>query len=184
MLYLVLEPDAQLPPEAHHLELVADESDPLTKGNHLFVSISGAHEDRSEEGGRTVTISTHVPMDELRSADDRSRYVGSIQERMRKTLALRAPEVAAAIRREMSASPRTFERFTGRDHGYVGGIPRRAGIAQYAELWPRPLLPGLYLVGDSVLAGQSTLATALGGVRVAEALGYSARCDFRALAAE
>ena len=43
--------------------------------------------------------------------------------------------------------------------------------AQIARsITPRPILEGLYGVGDSVLFGQSTLAVALGGVRTAEAI--------------
>lgn len=175
MLYFVLEPGADLPPSAHHLELVLDDAAPFIEGNHVFVSISGADEDRSDEGGRTVTASTHVPMARLRAEPSPGAYIASVQQRMRETLAARAPEVWAARRRELSASPRTFERFTGRDFGYVGGIPRRAGLAQYRDLWPRPLLPDLWLVGDSVFPGQSTLATALGGARVASAIGRPRR---------
>lgn len=170
MLYLVLEPGAELSTtSAHHLELVQDVAAPFLEGNHVLVSVSAADEDRSDEGGRTVTVSTHVPMERLRREADAGAYVSRIQQRMRDTIAARAPEVWRAVRRELTASPRTFERFTGRDHGYVGGIPRHAGLAQYFDLWPRPIARELWLVGDSVFPGQSTLATALGGLRVAEA---------------
>lgn len=47
---------------------------------------------------------------------------------------------------------------------------RRTRRASGAGAWPRPIAPNLWLVGDSVFPGQSTLATALGGLRVAEAL--------------
>ncbi|MCB9636280.1 MAG: hypothetical protein H6721_29565 [Sandaracinus sp.] len=117
---------------------------------------------------RTATVSTHVPMHELRASADPGGYVAAIQARMSRTIEARAPELHAAIEKDLTASPRTFERFTGRDHGYVGGIPRRAGLSAYRRLVPRAYLPGLYLVGDSVFPGQSTLATALGGLRVAE----------------
>jgi phytoene dehydrogenase-like protein len=65
-----------------------------------------------------------------------------------------APEWARDVRHELTASPRTFERFT-----------RRLG--------PRPVMQGLWLVGDSVFPGQSTLATALGGVRTAARIAAS-----------
>ena len=74
------------------------------------------------------------------------------------------------VRHELPGSPRTFERFTGRDGGAVGGVPRRAGLHHYTGMSPRPVLEGLWLVGDSVFPGQSTLATALGGVRTAARL--------------
>ncbi|MDH4281344.1 MAG: hypothetical protein OEV36_01710 [Myxococcales bacterium] len=89
---------------------------------------------------------------------------------MRDTIRRRAPRLLEGARFEMTASPRTFERFTGRHHGYVGGVPRRVGLRHYRPraLWPREAGRGLYLVGDSVLLGQSTLAVALGGVKTAE----------------
>ena len=50
----------------------------------------------------------------------------------------------------------------------MGGVPRRAGLGNHESLWPSPVLPDLYLVGDSVFPGQSTLAATVGGARVAE----------------
>jgi len=171
MLYLGLSRDAPLRDEAHHLELVGDAAEPFVEGNHVFVSVSARDEtDRGPGGARTATVSTHVPMKKLLAmdADAQGRYVRSVQERMEATIARRAPEVNAAVVHRMTASPRTFERFTGRFRGYVGGVPRRAGLHHYEGMWPTPVAPGLYLVGDSVFPGQSTLATAVGGIRVAE----------------
>ncbi|MGB5268270.1 MAG: FAD-dependent oxidoreductase, partial [Polyangiales bacterium] len=125
-------------------------------------------------GQRTATISTHVPMQKLRELEpeDQGVYIAGVQNRMRETIRRRAPELLARATFEMTASPRTFARFTGRHLGYVGGVPRRVGWTHYRPraLWPRQAAPGLYLVGDSVLLGQSTLAVALGGVRTAEAI--------------
>jgi phytoene dehydrogenase-like protein len=113
-------------------------------------------------------------MQALRELDpeDQGIYIAGIQNRMRETISRRAPELLAHAKFQMTASPRTFARFTGRHLGYVGGVPRRVGWKHYRPraLWPREAAPGLYLVGDSVLLGQSTLAVALGGVRTAEAI--------------
>jgi phytoene dehydrogenase-like protein len=173
MLYLVLEDHPALPEHAKHYELVLDAARPFIEGNHVFVSLSDRREtERAKPGQRTVTCSTHVRAAELRamSAGEQEAYVRATQERMRQTLRARCPEVAAAIVRDESASPRTFERFTGRPGGYVGGVPRRAGLAQYARLWPTEVERGLWLVGDSVGMGQSTLATALTAIRTADAV--------------
>jgi phytoene dehydrogenase-like protein len=99
-----------------------------------------------------------------------ANYIDEIHARMRQVIQTRAPQLANSINLEMTASPRTFERFTGRPDGFVGGIPRRAGLSNYRRLSPSSIIDGLYLVGDSVFPGQSTLATALGGVRTAEAM--------------
>lgn len=80
------------------------------------------------------------------------------------------PSGAAGLEHVLPASPRTFERYTGRARGAVGGIPRRAGLSAYARLGPVRVQRRFYLVGDSVFPGQSALATATGGVRVAEAV--------------
>ena len=175
MLYRAIAPDAVPDPAPHHLQLIDHESEPFMEGNHVFCSISAADErDRAPGGQRTVTVSTHVPMTKLNALgpEEQGPYIAAVQARMRETLSRRAPELVEGTTFEMTASPRTFARFTGRHLGYVGGVPRRVGFHHYRPraLWPREAAPGLYLVGDSVLLGQSTLAVALGGVRTAEHL--------------
>jgi len=170
MWYLGVRADALPTEAAHHLELIADPASPFVEGNHVFCSVSASDErHRAPEGQRTVTMSTHVPMTKLRGlADDEAGpYVAGVQQRMRRTLETLAPEIAGAVVTAMSASPRTFERFTGRPHGYVGGIPRRTGLSSYRGMVPSPLLEGLYMVGDTAFPGQSTLATAIGGAKTA-----------------
>lgn len=167
MLYLVVAPPPDAGPGPIHLEGVGDPGAPFTEGNHVFASVSGeADEGRCPPGLRTMTVSTHVPIPSVRAGG--GAYVARVQENMRRTLAARAPEWVRDVRFELTASPRTFQRFTGRPEGHVGGVPRRAGLHHYRDLVPAPPLPGLYLVGDSVFPGQSTLATALGGVKAAE----------------
>lgn len=172
MLYLTIRDEAAGGEAPHHLELVSDPDAPFIEGNHVFCSISGAAETaRAPEGLRTVTVSTHIPMDTLRTLrqSDRGTYVAGVQQKMRETIRQLAPDLSAGITHELTASPRTWERFTRRPEGLVGGIPRRAGWHNYQGLLPRPLAPGLFLIGDSVFPGQSTLATALGGIRTARA---------------
>ncbi len=178
MLYLGLEESGNLPREAHHYELIDNPDDEFIEGNHVFCSMSSAGEahDRTPSGeGRTVTCSTHVPLNRLMKADpsQRAGYIEEIQQRMRRTIERRAPELREATIMEMTASPRTFQRFTNRPSGFVGGIPRTAGLHNYSDLFPSPhtpVMPGLYMVGDSVFPGQSTLACALGGVSTARAI--------------
>jgi phytoene dehydrogenase-like protein len=170
MLYLVVGAPAGASPHAHHLELVRDVHAPFVEGNHLFASFSGeADEGRAPAGQRTVTVSTHVALGALRDLppEQRARRVADIQARMREGLEHLAPEWMADVRHALPGSPRTFERFTARDEGAVGGVPRRAGLHHYRSLGPEPVREGLWLVGDSVFPGQSTLASALGGVRTA-----------------
>lgn len=173
MLYLVAKAPEGAPREAHHVEIVQDPSAPYVEGNHLFVSISGEHDEgRAPPGHRTLTVSTHVPLEALRRLPEgeRGAYVGEIQAKMRRGLEAFLPSWSVGVVHALTASPRTFQRFTGRAEGAVGGVPRRAGLGHYRAIWPEPVRPGLWMVGDSVFPGQSTLATALGGARVAESV--------------
>ncbi|MEN0064285.1 MAG: NAD(P)/FAD-dependent oxidoreductase [Myxococcota bacterium] len=163
MLYLQIEPHDDLPDHAFHMNLVDDPTRPYHEGNHVFCSVSAVGEDRGAEGRRTVVVSTHLPAHATRSVVER------VQRQMTQTVERRAPEVWAAHRACMTASPRTFARFTARDRGYVGGIPRRTGLMSYRELWLAPPARGLHLVGDSVLLGQSTLSAFVSGARIAGA---------------
>ncbi len=173
MLYLGVDASKIDGDSAHHLQLVGDPDAEFQEGNHIFCSISAADEtERAPDGQRTVTVSTHVDMQRLYAgaSDERAAYIDAVHQRMRDTLKRRAPEVSNAVVFEMTASPRTFERFTGRRRGYVGGIPRTTGLHNYRNLSPQEVVDDLYIVGDTVFPGQSTLAVALGGVRVAEAI--------------
>lgn len=159
--------DAGLPPAAFHLQCVADPRAPLPGGNHVLVSVAEARADRAPPGERAVTVSTHV---DPRAFDDPAA-IDVIHAAMRRTVALRAPELRVVG--ERTASPRTFARFTRRHRGFVGGVPRRAGWRNYRDLLPLRPAPGLWLVGDTAFPGQSVLAVAIGGHRVAAAAARS-----------
>ncbi len=171
MLYLAVEPQV-CGHAPHHIELVGDELKPFVDGNHVFCSISGIDEARAPDDSRTITCSTHVSATKMRGMNDaeKATFIAGVQESMRQTIRARAPELLDGSRLEMPGSPRTFERFTLRSEGLVGGIPRRAGLDNYGDLFPRSVAPGLYMVGDSVFPGQSTLATSIGGVKLAQHL--------------
>lgn len=167
MLYRVVDvPEGDDVP--HHLELIHRPEAPFLEGNHIFCS---SHE--IGDGRRTLTVSTHLQLPSMQAMDKTARAakVDAVQRRMTETLEALGP---SCFSRQpvfaTTASPRTFQRFTGRDSGFVGGVPRRHGLGNYRHLIPPPVLPGLHLVGDSIFPGQSTLATALGGYKLAERL--------------
>lgn len=169
MLYLVVDDHPGLPRVPFHLQLIQDPGAPLREGNHLFVSVGGVGEQPGTH--RTVTVSTHVGLEGFRALGERQgARVAEIQARMRAGLEAMAPQVVERVVQVYPASPRTWERFTRRPGGAVGGIPRVAGLQNYRGMWPSPVMPGLHLVGDSVFPGQSTLATALGGLKLAQRL--------------
>ena len=173
MLYRVVRVPDEESEFPRHLELVRNPREKFIEGNHVFCSMSGAMDKgRSPYGYRTLTVSTHIPVQKLRHKNhvQQGEYVSRVQQTMRDTMSSLAPEWEHEILYEGTASPRTFERFTERYSGYVGGIPRRVGVHNYRHFKPLEVLPQLYLVGDTVFPGQSTFATAIGGYKLAEYL--------------
>ena len=171
MLYLILKDNENLPEHAHHYQCIATDAPKLQEGYHIFCSLSGRQESHKHPAGyRTATVSTHIPMTTQLGLPDKSAkatYTQQIQDQMRATLADRLPEIHNAIDKEYPGSPRTYQRFTGREQGFVGGLPRTQGWHNYGGLIPTPLYPNLWMIGDTAFPGQSTLATALGGIRTA-----------------
>lgn len=170
MIYAVAREGAGASTGAAHTQIIQNPNLPFHSGNHLFVSISPAGDPgRAPAGMRTLTASTHVRMDDLLKLDEAARGAAilKIQESMRKGIQQFLPDWSDWSA-SFTASPRTFERFTGRRNGYVGGVPRRAGLHHYQQIGPARVDENFYLVGDSVFPGQSALAVAIGGCRAAE----------------
>jgi C-3',4' desaturase CrtD len=157
-----------IPPAAplHHQVLVRE---PLGEGNSVFLSLSLPGDTRrAPPGQRALTISTHTrlgPWWDL-FEHDRPAYAARKAEYTDRALAaaeIALPGLRGAIRLTLPGTPVTFQRFTHRSRGWVGGFPQ---TSLFQARGPR-FGPRLWLVGDSIFPGQSVLATALGGMRVA-----------------
>jgi phytoene dehydrogenase-like protein len=137
-----------------------------------FCSLSGGSEIESDcapPGYRAATISTHVAATGIDDDNEDARsYLDRAHECMRATRSALAPQWEREVLHERTASPRTFERFTGRYRDLAGGIPKRVGRHNARYLEPRPALEGLWLVADAIFPGQSTFAEAIGGFKLAQ----------------
>jgi phytoene dehydrogenase-like protein len=170
MAYIGLD-EAAVPPGAalHRQALVAE---PFGEGNSVFLSLSLADDpDRAPAGHRALTISTHTQLAPWWRLfeHDRETYEARKQEYTERLLAaaeIALPGLRGAARRIMPGTPVSFQRFTHRSLGWVGGFPQ----TNLFRAWAPRLAPGLWLVGDSIFPGQSVLAVALGGMRVAGAV--------------
>ena len=150
-----------------HQQIVAGE--PMGEGNTVFLSFSPEWDQgRAPAGQRVLTMSTHTqlaPWWQLRNSDE-AGYEARKQVYLEKMLGVARqafPWLHEAIRFSMVGTPITFERFTRRHMGWVGGFPQ----TNLFRAWAPKLQPGLWMVGDSIFPGQSTAAVALGGLRVA-----------------
>ncbi len=166
-LYLGLD-EKQLTPDLplHHQVI---QREPLGEGNSIFLSISpGWDSSRAPHGRRAVTISTHTNFStwwEL-AEHDPDGYQSRTQqftERLLDLAEIALPRIRSGADLILPGTPLTFQRYTSRAWGWVGGFP----MTSLFRAWGPRLAPGLWMVGDSIFPGQSTAAVALGGIRVA-----------------
>jgi phytoene dehydrogenase-like protein len=139
------------------------------EGNTVFLSLSPEWDTgRAPAGGRALTISTHTDLGPWWALfeDDRPAYEARKQAYTAGVLAaaeVALPGLRDAAKLVLPGTPVTFQRFTRRVAGGVGGFPQTSLF----RMWGPRLGPGLWMVGDSIFPGQSVPAVALGGLRVA-----------------
>jgi C-3',4' desaturase CrtD len=153
-----------------HHQVVARE--PLGEGNTVFLSLSPDWDhQRAPQGRRALTLSSHTSLNGWWDLfeEDRAAYEArkdNYAERLLATAETALPGLRDAADLVMPGTPVTFQRFTRRDWGWVGGFPQ----TNLLRAWGPRLAPGLWMVGDSIFPGQSTAAVALGGMRIAQAV--------------
>jgi phytoene dehydrogenase-like protein len=150
-----------------HHQVIAGK--PLGEGNSIFISLSPAWDSsRAPDGQRAITISTHTKPAEWWKVytTDEAKYEAhkaAFAEKIMNIAEYTLPGIRQATRLMRTGIPVTFQHFTRRAGGWVGGYPQTHLLRARG---PR-IRPRLWMVGDSIFPGQSTAATALGGIRVA-----------------
>jgi len=184
-LYLGVEA-GELPagPSGHH-QVIQDPSRPLGEGNSVFISLSGGDDARRAPAGqRAATLSTHTaiaPWWQLQQGSDESAYQArreAYTERLLAAAEVALPGIRVAARLILPGTPVTFQYYTRRPQGMVGGFAQRS---LFDVRGPHTGIANLRLVGDSIFPGQSTAGVTLGGMRVAGEIMHAARPPLFAL---
>ncbi len=153
-----------------HHQMIADMREPLGEGRSVFLSMSPSWDaSRAPVGHRAVTMTTHTEVtswwnllerDPQAYAARKAEYADKLLTQVERSI----PGFRARIVLEMPGSPITYQFYTGRHLGMVGGFPQ---TSLFKVRGPRTGIANLRLVGDSVFPGQSTAGVTLGGLRVA-----------------
>jgi phytoene dehydrogenase-like protein len=136
----------------------------------VFLSLSPAWDDqRAPAGRRALTISTHTKLQEWWNPAGKKHQDHQQLRKAHLDFTLDAAERVIPGLREnaeliLPGTPHTFQRFTGRPFGWVGGFPQ----INLFQNWGSRITKGTWMVGDSIFPGQSVPAAALGGIRVAK----------------
>lgn len=167
MVYIGLDSSKMQLDNVLHHQIVVDQ--PLGEGNSIFMSFSPDWDTtRAPAGRRALTISTHTslgPWWQLYE-HDRIAYDERKLEYLERVLSAGEqvfPGIRAAAELVLPGTPITFQRFTRRHRGWVGGFPQTSLFSA----WGPRISRGLWMVGDSVFPGQSVPAVILAGLRVA-----------------
>jgi C-3',4' desaturase CrtD len=177
MLYLGVDATAVPAGIAEHQQVIASYDQPLGEANSVFISIH-PHDDltRAPAGQLAITVSTHTRPERWArwKRDSVARYreeKEQMAERMLATVALALPNLQQHIRYRQIGTPVSFQRYTRRAGGQVGGFPQYLGNSGFFSLGPRAAgVGGLWLVGDSTFPGQSTAAVTQSAIRVYQAI--------------
>jgi phytoene dehydrogenase-like protein len=144
----------------------------MAEGNTVFLSLSPAWDaSRAPDDRRALTLSTHTNLDNWWNLFEHDRAGYEVRKTEYANRMLQAAEVALpglreAVELTLPGTPVTFQRFTRRHRGWVGGFPQ----TNLFRAWGPRLTPNVWMVGDTIFPGQSTAAVALGGLRVAGAV--------------
>jgi C-3',4' desaturase CrtD len=163
---------AKLPQDiADHHQIVTTFEGAMGEGSTLYLSMSPSWDSsRAPQGQRAVTVSTHTQVqqwwDLLNSSESAYRErKEAYAERIIATIDKTLPGFKAAVKLCLPGTPVTYQFYTSRYKGMVGGFPQ---TSLFNARNPRTGIANLRLVGDSIFPGQSTAGVTLGGIRVAE----------------
>lgn len=141
----------------------------IAASGSIFVSISrSGDEQKAPPGWRTVTVSTHIA-----NPEEWKNYTEEVYEQKKKILSdeiLQLLEdnfenfIACKKKYVLSGSPKTFEFYTKRKNGYVGGMPTTIKRNFFRQVPSNTPIEDFYLIGDTVFPGQGAPAVILGAM--------------------
>ncbi len=153
-----------------HHQVIADMAGPMGETRTAFLSLSPAWDtSRAPDGMRAATVTTHTDpqswwdvlrRDETAYGDRKADYSEKILANLDRAI----PGFKGAVKLLLPGTPVTYEFYTGRHLGMVGGFPQ---TSLFKARTPLTGIPNVRLVGDSIFPGQSTAGVTLGALRVA-----------------
>jgi C-3',4' desaturase CrtD len=156
-----------------HHQIITDWVSPLGEGHSIFVSISPQwDETRAPTGKRAVTITTHTAIQAWWDLHERdltayTERKDDYTDRLLTAVDNHLHGLRNSVSLVLPGTPVTYQYYTGRAGGLVGGFPQ---TSLFKARGPRTDIPNLHLVGDSIFPGQSTAGVTVGAMRVADAV--------------
>lgn len=171
VLHLGLQADKLPPGLPDHHQIITEMQGALGEGKSIFISLSPTWDSsRAPAGFRAATVTTHTdvaPWWDLINRDPEAYGARKDEytDRLLTAIDRVIPGFRSAVILTMPGTPVTYEFYTARHLGMVGGFPQ---TSLFKARSPLTGIPNVRLVGDSIFPGQSTAGVTLGAMRVAD----------------
>jgi C-3',4' desaturase CrtD len=167
VIYLGVDRSAIPPDCPPHLQFLYDEQGVIGENNSLFVSVSKEDDGRAPAGKATIIASSFTDPNKWYAPDAdvaamKAEYTKGAIDRLSTFFQL-SPECIEICE---AGTPQTFEKFTGRYRGYVGGVGQRVATFGPFGVANRTPIDGLWLVGDSTHPGEGTAGVSYSALTV------------------
>lgn len=148
-----------------HAQVLRDYNAKAGDGRDVFLSLSLPGDERqAPRGYRALNVSTHTHLSEWDNLDAKAYRAQKREwrERLLQGVRVALPDFDRHAKFVICATPSTWQSYTHRFGGGVGGFPLARRNANLRAVGSR-IEPGLWCIGDSVFPGQGTVAAALSG---------------------
>lgn len=157
--------------ESTHHQVLPAYNEPLGDGNNAFVTVSAPGDTVSApEGYRAVMVSTHCdvePWQDLRP-ESYERRKNETRDRLLEVARTVYPDLASDPAVCEVGTPVTYEAFTNRPRGAVGGYRQTMKNTNQRAVPHDIGIDGFYLAGDTTWPGLGTVACIIGSEIAAE----------------
>ncbi|MBU1057536.1 MAG: NAD(P)/FAD-dependent oxidoreductase [Proteobacteria bacterium] len=173
ILHLGISQESLLGHTFQHLQLVRPKTDNLAEGDSLFLSLSHPTDQiRAPQGKRALTVSTHTKVPPWWHAKERGKKEYSALKSLYTEKAMGLlyhylPGLEDNIELSLAGTPVTYQRYTGRHLGLVGGYAQTGLLAPRQK---RYRLKNCSLVGDHRFPGQSIAGVTIGAAMAVDHL--------------
>lgn len=157
--------------EITHHQILRNYAEPLGSGNNMFVSVSAPGETVSApEGYRSVILSTHCDLEPWQGLEDATyeRRKRELGERLIAGARTVYPDLATNPAVYEIGTPITYEGFTSRPRGAIGGYRQTLANTNQNAVPQDIGVKGFYLAGDTTWPGLGTVACLKGSEIAAE----------------
>lgn len=148
-----------------HAQVLRDYTAEAGDGRDVFLSLSlPGDESQAPPGFRALNVSTHTHLSDWTELDAKEYRAQKREwrERLLEGVRVALPDFDEGAKFVICATPSTWESYTHRFRGGVGGFPLTRKNANLRAIGSR-VEPGLWCIGDSTFPGQGTVAAALSG---------------------